>query len=128
MSSEGIKDGAPVLLVADVEGAANYYRDQLGFRYDQLWGDPPGFCILWRGPVGLMLSRMDDPAHIVPHRTVSETLWDAYFWVEDARAMHDEFVSRGATIEYPPTDKPYGCLELAIRDLDGYTIAFGQEL
>ena len=52
MTSQGIKDGAPVLLVADVEAAANYYRDQLGFRYDQLWGDPPGFCILWRGPVG----------------------------------------------------------------------------
>ncbi|MEO0345700.1 MAG: hypothetical protein AAF229_05535 [Pseudomonadota bacterium] len=54
MSSEGIKDGAPVLLVADVEAAANYYRDQLGFRYDQPWGDPPGFCILWRGPANFL--------------------------------------------------------------------------
>ena len=35
-------------LVADVEAAANYYRDTLGFRYERFWGEPPAFCILWR--------------------------------------------------------------------------------
>ena len=37
---------APILLVRDVVAAANYYRDQVGFTYDELWGEPPSFCIL----------------------------------------------------------------------------------
>jgi catechol 2,3-dioxygenase-like lactoylglutathione lyase family enzyme len=39
---------APVLLVADVVKAADYYRDKLGFTYDRFWGEPPNFVILNR--------------------------------------------------------------------------------
>lgn len=127
MAKPTLNGSAPVLLVSDVEASANYYRDQLGFHYAQLWGEPPNFCILWRDEHGLMLNRVDSPAYIVPNNTVSEQLWEVYFWVDDAEAIHEELVERGATIEYPPTEKPYGCLELAVRDPDGYTIAFGQE-
>ena len=128
MTTPRIKESATVLLVRDVEAAANHYRDALGFRYEQLWGDPPAFCILWRDDHSVMLSLAADPSHIVPHYTVSDELWNIYFWVDDADAMYEELVARGAVIDYPPSDKPYGCREFAVRDLDGYSIAFGQEL
>ncbi len=37
-----IISSAPVLLVADVVGSANWYRDKLGFSYDHMYGEPPG--------------------------------------------------------------------------------------
>ena len=62
----------------------------------------------------------------MPHWTVSEKLWNAYFWVTDADKLCQEFKDRGATIDYGPCDQPYGCREFGIQDLDGYDISFGQ--
>jgi hypothetical protein len=39
---------APYFFVEDVVSTADYYRDKLGFAYDRFWGDPPGFCMVWR--------------------------------------------------------------------------------
>jgi predicted enzyme related to lactoylglutathione lyase len=119
---------APVLLVRDVVAAANHYRDALGFDYDRFWGEPPGFVILGRDEMFLMLKQAVDPAHVVPHWTVSKGLWSAYFWVSDADALHAEFVQRGAKIDYGPCNQTHGCREFGIQDLDGHDIGFGQIL
>ena len=119
---------APILLVRDVVASANYYRDKVGFNYDRLWGEPPRFCILWRDNFHLMLSQTDDPKAIVPHYKVVENMWNVYFWVDDAQALFDELKGKGATIDYELCDQPYGCREFGIQDLDGYDIAFGQDL
>lgn len=123
-----ITGSAPILLVRDVEKSANYYRDKIGFTYERFWGDPPGFCILFRDGFNLMLSRVEDPVHIVPHYKVVRNMWNVYFWVEDAKKMYDEMVGSGAKIDYHLEEKDYGCLEFGIQDADGYDIAFGQEL
>jgi len=119
---------APILLVADVVAAANYYRDKVGFTYDRFWGDPPGFCILTRDGLHLMLSRVEDPACIVPHHKVVANMWNVYFWVNDADEFHKDLKQRGVTIDYELCDQPYGCREFGIKDLDGYDIAFGQDI
>jgi uncharacterized glyoxalase superfamily protein PhnB len=117
---------APVLLVRDVVAAANHYRDFLGFHYPCFWGDPPGFVILKRDEMFIMLKQADDPAQVVPHWKVSDKLWNIYFWVSDVEALHAEFVASGATIDYGICDQPYGCREFGIQDLDGHDIGFGQ--
>lgn len=117
---------APVLLVKDVVAAANHYRDAMGFTYDRFWGEPASFVILKRDGMFVMLKQADDPRHVVPNWTVSEKLWDIYFWVSDADALHAEFVGRGAKIDYGPCDQPWGCREFGTQDLDGHDIAFGQ--
>ncbi len=119
---------APVLLVRDVKASADYFRDCCGFKYDLLWGDPAGFCMVWRDNLCIMLSQTDQADRIVPNWKVVHQMWDAYFWVDDADALHDEFVKAGATIDYGLSDKPYGCREFGIRDSDGHDIAFGQDL
>lgn len=65
---------------------------------------------------------------VVPRHNVVNGMWDIYFWVSDADAMYEELSGRGATIDYEPENQPYGCREFGIRDLDGYRIAFGQDL
>jgi len=128
MAKPGIVGSAPILLVKDVVASANYYRDKVGFAYEQFWGEPPCFCILWRDKFNLMLSQVDDPKFIIPHYKVVESMWNVYFWVNDADALYAELKSRGATIDYELCDKPYGCREFGIQDLDGYDIAIGQDI
>lgn len=119
---------APVLLVKDVVAAADFFRDTMGFRYDRFWGDPPGFVILMRDGMQVMLKQAEDPKHVVPHWTVSDKLWNIYFWVSDVDALHAEFVGRGAVIDYGLCDQPYGCREFGTQDLDGHDIGFGQTM
>jgi predicted enzyme related to lactoylglutathione lyase len=75
-----------------------------------------------------MLSQVEDPKFIVPHYKAVEKLWNIYFWVDNAEALHDEQQARGATIDYELCNQPYGCREFGIQDLDGYDIAFGQDI
>ena len=117
--------------VAHENGAiasANYYRDQVGFEINGVWGEPPSFCILERDGYCLMLSGVDSEDAVVPHYKVVDNMWNAYFWVNDADAMYQELKTRGATIDYELCDQPYGCREFGIQDIDGYDIAFGQDL
>ena len=128
MSNPRLVGSAPILLVRDVVASANYYRDQVGFTINGMWGDPPGFCILERDGYCLMLSYVDDEDAIRPHYKVVESMWNVYFWVNDADAMYRELKERGASIDYELCEQPYGCREFGIQDLDGYDIAFGQDL
>jgi predicted enzyme related to lactoylglutathione lyase len=115
-----------VLLVKDVVKAAKHYRDAMGFAYERFWGEPPSFVILYRDGMYLMLKQVEDARHVIPHWTVSEQLWDAYFWVSGVDALHAELVRRGAKIDYGPCDQPYGCREFGAQDLDGHDIGFGE--
>ena len=119
---------APVLLVADVVKAANYFRDQLGFTYDRFWGEPPDFCMVKRDGFIVMLAQAPADARLAPHWKVVDKMWNAYFWCDDVEALHAEFVRRGACIDYGLGIKPYGIKEFGIQDLDGHDIAFGQRL
>ena len=49
-------------------------------------------------------------------------------WVKDVDAYHREIVGRGAVVAMAPTDQPYGIRELAIRDVNGVAIVFGQDI
>lgn len=128
MAKTKLIGSAPILLVEDVVASANYYRDKVGFCYERFWGEPACFCILWRDSFHLMLSKVEDPKFIVPNYKVVKKMWNVYFWVNDADALYAELKERGAKIDYELCDQPYGCREFGIQDLDGYDIAFGQDM
>ena len=115
-----------VLLVRDVVKAADHYRDAMGFEYERFWGEPPSFVILHRDGMYLMLKQAEEPQHVVPHWTVSDKLWNVYFWVSGIDALYAEFVRRGARIDYGLCDQSYGCREFGIQDLDRHDIGFGE--
>lgn len=119
---------SPVFRVTDVEAAAEYYRDRLGFEYSRFWGDPPSFCIPTRDEIHVMLERAEDEEEIRPNAAVGYG-WDAYVWVADADALFDEYEAAGARITYEPTiQERYGMKEFAVSDLDGYVLAFGEDV
>ena len=115
-----------VLLVRDVVKSADHYRDAMGFDYERFWGEPASFVILHRDGLYLMLKQAADPRHVVPHWTVSDKLWNVYFWVAGVDALYAELVRRGARIDYGLCDQSYGCREFGVQDLDGHDIGFGE--
>ena len=117
-----------MLLVSDVVASANYFRDCVGFKYDRFYGDPPHFCITHRDGHYLMLAKATIRSQITPYWKIVDHMWNAYFWVDDAKALHQEFVAAGAKIDYGLGKKPYGILEFGIQDLDGHDIGFGQPI
>jgi len=126
--SAKIIGSAPILLVKDVVASANHYRDALGFSYERFWGEPPRFCMVKRDGFVVMLSQVDDPSVIVPHYKHVDCMWNIYFWVDDVDALYADFKKSGAKIDYELCNQPYGCREFGIQDLDGYDVAFGQDL
>jgi uncharacterized glyoxalase superfamily protein PhnB len=127
-TSPRILEQASVLLAKDVPATIAYFNDKVGFKATGIWGEPPEFAILKRDGCRLMIGKVKDGQEIIPHWKQRAGLWNAYFWVSDAKALFAEMKLAGAIIDYELETKPYGVVEFGIRDLDGHDIAFGQDL
>ncbi|HUR27040.1 MAG TPA: VOC family protein [Planctomycetota bacterium] len=120
--------GAPYFPVADVEKSATEYERVFGFTREYAAGSPLQFAMCTRDGQTIMLRRVPSAERIVPNERQGGT-WDAFFWVDDARALHAELVSRGAAVVYGPlVQESYRMLEFAVRDSDGHVLGFGQPL
>lgn len=115
------------MLASNLIESVEFWKARCGFTAN-LWGDPPDFAILRRDGMHLMLSQKPAGHEIIPNWHIKDKLWNAYFWVDDAKALHAEFVAAGAPIDYGPCVQDYGVLEFGIQDPDGRDIAFGQSL
>ena len=107
--------GTPVLHVQDVKGTAAFYRDILGFTWD--FGDET-YAVVWRDNSAIHFVRDDrNPSGV-----------HLFQWIRDVDAYHQELVTRGAGLASGPADQPYGIRELAVRDVNGVRIVFGQDI
>jgi catechol 2,3-dioxygenase-like lactoylglutathione lyase family enzyme len=119
---------APYFPVADVERSAAHYERVLGFRRDYAAGSPPEFAIVSRDGLSIMLRLVPAADRISPNERQGGT-WDAFFWVRDAKALHDELRAAGADVVYGPiVQEAYQMEEFAVRDGEGYVLGFGQPL
>ena len=120
----------PFLIVRDVRVSAAFYEKVLGYQEPGFWGEPPSFCMVERGGVVIMLSQVEKDIALRPNNLASREggAWDAYVWVRDATALHDEFVAKGATIARALCDQEYGCRDFDVLDCNGYRLCFGQNL
>lgn len=128
MAEAQLVRGAPYFPVADVVEAAGYYERVFGFRAEYAGGNPPRFAIVSRDGLGIMFRMVEDASKIVPNEAQGGT-WDAFFWVRDAEALHEELRGRGAVVVYGPlVQEEYSMKEFAVRDANGYVLGFGQPL
>lgn len=119
---------APYFPVANVERSVTFYEQTLGFRGEYSAGTPLQFAICSRDGLAIMLRRVSASELIVPNEKQGGT-WDAFFWVNDAEALHAEFKAKGAEIVYGPLiQEAYQMKEFAARDCDGHVLGFGQAL
>ena len=120
----------PYFLVNDVFKSAEYYRDVLGFTFEQFWGEPPAFVMVNRDGITIMMRQPAKPGESVirPNRALEKYTFDAYIRVRNVDALYKELKASGANILYEPCDQPHDCREFEIEDLNGYGICFGQDL
>jgi len=119
---------APYFPVANLEQSAAFYEQKLGFRVEYAAGSPRQFAICSRDGFAIMLRRVSQPELIVPNEKQGGT-WDAFFWVNDAQALHTEFIAKSVDVVYGPLiQEAYQMKEFAIRDGDGHVLGFGQAL
>lgn len=119
---------APVLFARDLPKAVSHWDEKVGFRRLGAWGEPPDFAIAARDFAHVMLSHAPATHEVVPRWRIKDKLWNAYFWIDDARARYEELKEGGALIDYDPGEQPYGVLEFGIQDLDDHDIGLGQDL
>jgi uncharacterized glyoxalase superfamily protein PhnB len=112
----------PVLRVADIAKAIDWYTQRLGF--DLAWrspGDGDGEnAMLQAGDTSLMLST---GSHLGAKPAFSGTLYFEMDGVPEFFARVKDHVE----IVWPLETMEYGTIEFGIHDPDGYTLAFSQD-
>ena len=119
---------SPSFAVPDVVAAAEYYRDKLGFKILGYFLEPPIYAIMRRDSVEIHFGRIERNGPSSPNAARREGGIDAYVWVDDVDALHDEFQKRGARIAEPPEKRVYRCYEMVVEDSFGFRIAFGMNI
>ena len=112
----------PVLGVADMSRAADWYTRCLGFQVCWLKPNDGGGenCMLEAGKINLLLST---GSHLGGKPSFTGTLYFEISGVEEYFAR----VSPKVEVVWPLESMDYGTLEFGIRDLDGYLLAFAQD-
>ena len=108
----------PMLQTENIARTREWYEATLGFRC--VSPESTEWCRLVRDDVAIMFMKND---HLgAPHATGTQ-----YIYVDDVMAVFDK-VKPHCKIEWGPEKMPYGMLEFAIRDPNGYLLSFGEPL
>ena len=119
----------PVLPVADVAAAADWFCRCLGFELDFLYGEPPVHGRVkvgvigpagWGSPIYIHLSK--DTGVITP---CGETRLHVG---HDIDGLHAHLLACGATVLQPPTDEPWGLREIQVEAPGGHVLILGAEI
>jgi predicted enzyme related to lactoylglutathione lyase len=108
---------APILPTADMDRVAAHYR-LLGFVVRQHDG---GYGTASRDGFNLHFHQLDEPV-------TAQTAGAVYFAVDDAAALHREWVASGAGETSDLFDPGFGVREAAHTDPDGNVIRFGSPI
>lgn len=106
----------PEIPVSNVETAAEYYVNVLGFHFD--WGDERGgIGGISQGNCRMFLTN-------VPFHQHYGTAGPVMVWLnleskEEVDSLYRRWIDTGAKIVAPPEDKPWRLREFRVADLDG---------
>jgi uncharacterized glyoxalase superfamily protein PhnB len=115
----------PILFVRDVEAAAQFYRDRLGFEVDFLYGTPPFYGAVRRGKARLHL-RFVHRTNFAELAAEEGSLILATIEVNDVRALFAELEAHGVNFPQKLQKQEWGGTDFHVRDPDGNVISFVQ--
>lgn len=118
-----LKLAIPVLHVNSSAAAEQFYCGQLGFRLDFAYR-PFGQI----DPCYMGFSRDEARFHASSFSGDAVAGGVIYLLVDDVDSLHREFVARNVKIDTGPINQDWGNREMYIKDEDGNSIRFTQEL
>ena len=107
----------PILQVADLPRAIDFYTKTLEFELGWTGGSPPFIASVCRDNVSLNLRLESSPT---PARV--------YIEVDGVDAYSQRITRAGVPMIHPLEDRDYGMLDCTFADPDGNSIAIGQPL
>jgi len=118
-----LKDAIPVLLVRDVKGCANFFREKLGFEIDFLHGMPPFYGAVSRDEACLHVRYVQQP-FFAQAAAKEGGLISAFLEVINGQALFEEFKARNVEFAQKLTKQAWGGTDFHVRDPDGNVICF----
>lgn len=108
----------PMLQTNDMDHTREWYMSVLGFSPSAESNN--SWCRLSRDAIAIMFMHND---HLgPPHATATQ-----YIYVDDVMALWDS-IKTCCSAEWGPEKMPYGMLEFAVKDPNGYILSFGQRV
>jgi hypothetical protein len=117
---------APQFVVPEVVKTAEYYRDKLGFEILGYFPDPPVFAMVRRGAAEIHFGKSDKGEMQVNESVRHGLGTDAYIFVNGIEALHRELLANGVEIVEGPIKRIYDCVEITVRDCNGFQLVFGE--
>jgi uncharacterized glyoxalase superfamily protein PhnB len=108
----------PMLQTNDMSRTREWYETMLGFQCVAAQGNE--WCRLARDEVAIMFMRNE-------HLGLAQATATQYFYVDDVMALWNT-VKEQSSAEWGPEKMPYGMLEFAVKDPNGYLLSFGQQV
>lgn len=115
----------PILFVRDVETAAAFYEERLGFQIEFLHGNPPFYGSVSRDIARLHL-RFVHQTNFADLAAREDDIVLALIEVGNAKALFQEYASRDVDFAQKLVRQPWGGLEFHVRDPEGNVISFVQ--
>lgn len=116
---------ATQFVVDDVVETTEYYQSVLGFELLGYFLEPPVYAMLSRGNVEMHFGKADERPRDVSSTQFRRVGFDAYIWVDDIYALHEELKGKGAKILDGPVTRIYGSTEIEVEDCNGFKLVFG---
>lgn len=112
-----------VIAVQDLQRAAAYYQDVLGFTVHEIGDD--GWRIFAKDQCRIMAGHCPDA---LSPRELGDHAYFAYINVDGLDDYHAQVAAKGAHILKTPRTEPWGMREFALQTIDGHRIMFGYEV
>ena len=113
----------PQLFVRDLDAAAEFYTQKLGFSVAFTFGEPPFYGQVFRDGARLNLRSVDDEV-LDPIRRDTEGLLAASIALDDAKPLFLEYQAAGVDFVQPLRSEPWGARTFIVRDPDGNLVLF----
>ena len=109
----------PVLPVADIDAAVEYYEIVLGATESWKSGDPPGHagCALGSANMQFTLNRA---------LCEGSKGFSLFLWCINVDELYQKHIKKGAKIISELEEKPWGVKEYTVEDLNGVQLRFAQ--
>jgi len=130
MDSKGFLSSlATVLMTADLEATAQFYRSVMGFRAVLYPDAEDPFAAMYRNQAELLAVQAKH-GEIIPNRVRYGAGYDVYIVTgnvdSDVDALHQEITAKRGTIVHPPRLTSYGSYEFVVEDNEGRWIGIGR--
>jgi uncharacterized glyoxalase superfamily protein PhnB len=111
-----------VLAVADAAATSLYFQEKLGFEEWKVVGEND-WRFVRRGTINIHLGTC--PGEVLAADNGNHS-WFAYWFVEDADALYNEWKASGAIFGAHIKTQPWGIRDFQIKTPDGHRIVVGQ--